>query len=158
MSPIPLLTQSQAQGLRMNGLATIELSSPGKCFVNIRLFFFSLQFTNIYKFNFIVTQHQQQSQQQQRIHTSSAQASGAQLHKLLMGGASGGVGGGCINHQTTPIVTTSSGELSRLPGGAELNILPASTNGLYRNQKVAIVNNGLTLKGECFVYYSHRVL
>lgn len=41
-------------------------------------------------------------------------------------------------------------EFPRLPGGAELNILPTGPNGtnLYRsNGKVAIINNGFNIKG-----------
>ncbi len=51
-------------------------------------------------------------------------------------------------------MTTSTNKITnefpRLPGGAELNILPTGTNGtnLYRtNGKVAIINNGFNIKG-----------
>lgn len=51
-------------------------------------------------------------------------------------------------------MTTSTNKIAnefpRLPGGAELNILPTGTNGtsLYRsNGKVAIINNGFNIKG-----------
>ena len=70
---------------------------------------------------------------------------GTQFHKLLVSGAS------------TPVTPSSAApELARLPGGAELNILPAGTNGatLYRgNGKLAIVNNGMTIKGTSFLYF-----
>lgn len=75
------------------------------------------------------------------IQSTHPPVSGAQLHKLL---------------SSSNIVTTSanSNETARLPGGAELNILPATSNGFYRNQKLAIVNNGITLKGRiCFLYF-----
>lgn len=66
---------------------------------------------------------------------------GAQLHKLLVSGAP----------PTT--VTKSQPELARLPGGAELNILPTGTNGatIYRGGKLAIVNNGITIKGKRYL-------
>lgn len=65
---------------------------------------------------------------------------------------------GASTNITSPVITSTivnghgngAPELARLPGGAELNILPAGTNGstLYRgNGKLAIVNNGLTIKG-----------
>lgn len=64
---------------------------------------------------------------------------GAQLHKLLVSGA------------PTSVTTTATPELARLPGGAELNILPTGTNSatIYRgNGKLAIVNNGIAIKGK----------
>lgn len=97
---------------------------------------------------------------------------GAQLHKLLISssatGASNGISTttstGYSNGGSTP-TTTITPELARLPGGAELNILPAGTNGatalpLYRattgqGGKLTFLNaistgsgTGLTLKGE----------
>lgn len=69
---------------------------------------------------------------------------GAQLHKLL------------VNSTAAPtIITTGSNasELTRLPGGAELNILPAGINGtpIYRgNGKLTILNNGMTIKGKFY--------
>lgn len=140
VSPIPILT---SQGLRVigqspNGLATIELSgSP------------------------MTSQHQQQQLQSHLVSsrsgtvqvTSSGQVvssssssslatNGAQLHKLLVSGTSA--------TDTSSVTTVMSSDLARLPGGAELNILPANTNGsttYYRSQKLAIVNNGISLKG-----------
>lgn len=101
---------------------------------------------------------------------------GAQLHKLLI---SSSAGAGSGSNGSTVISTSSSAgysnggsptatitpELARLPGGAELNILPAGTNGatalpLYRattgpGGKLTFVNaistaggTGLTLNGE----------
>ncbi|XP_055912715.1 uncharacterized protein LOC129946528 isoform X2 [Eupeodes corollae] len=79
---------------------------------------------------------------------------GAQLHKLLMSAvsASAGNGGGTntiSNGNSSNYV--SAAEVGRLPGGAELNILPTATNGttsIYRgNGKLSIVNNGISLKG-----------
>lgn len=76
---------------------------------------------------------------------------GAQLHKLLVSGASTNI--------TSPVITSTivnsnghTSELARLPGGAELNILPTGTNGttaaLYQRNGKLIVNNGLTtIKG-----------
>lgn len=72
---------------------------------------------------------------------------GAQLHKLLVSGTTAS-----SNGLTTSATNTS--ELTRLPGGAELNILSTGTNGLYRsnNGKLSIVNgvNGgaFTFKGK----------
>lgn len=81
------------------------------------------------------------------MHHQSPQVSGAQLHKLLVNGTTSMTTSS--THST--MVQTMAPELARLPGGAELNILPAGSNGahtLYRSQnKLAIVNNGLTLKG-----------
>lgn len=65
---------------------------------------------------------------------------GAHLHKLLVSGSS--------TNLTTPVITSTfvngstNSELARLPGGAELNILPSNTNGtaLYRsNGQLAII-------------------
>ncbi|XP_055703142.1 uncharacterized protein LOC129801810 isoform X2 [Phlebotomus papatasi] len=122
VSPIPFLTPSQSLrviGSSPNGLATIELSpaSPARA----------------------------------QTHHTVPQTGGAQLHKLLATGQAPGA--------TTTMVSTSgvsasvssvTPELARLPGGAELNILPAGPNGtIYRGQsgKLAIMNNGITLKG-----------
>lgn len=81
------------------------------------------------------------------MHHQSPQVSGAQLHKLLVSGTTSMTTSS--THST--MVKTVAPELARLPGGAELNILPAGSNGahtLYRSQnKLAIVSNGLTLKG-----------
>lgn len=75
------------------------------------------------------------------------------MHKLLVSGASTNI--------TSPVITTTivnggvsgASELARLPGGAELNILPAGSNGtaLYRGNGKIIVNNGLTIKGKHFL-------
>lgn len=64
---------------------------------------------------------------------------GAHLHKLLVNGAT---------NASTPVITSTMNgnngpsELARLPGGAELNILPPNSNGttLYRsNGQLAII-------------------
>lgn len=66
---------------------------------------------------------------------------GAHLHKLLVNGTS--------TNLTTPVITSTivngtngTSELARLPGGAELNILPPNSNGatIYRsNGQLAII-------------------
>jgi hypothetical protein len=77
---------------------------------------------------------------------------GAQLHKLLVNGSPATTTN--INTLNIPVTQQSNRmhpELSRLAGGAELNVLPNPPNGtVYRNQsgKLAIVNNNLTIKGE----------
>lgn len=106
---------------------------------------------------------------------------GAQLHKLLISStnnsstsnngittiSTSGTTTGYSNGSSPIMTTTITPELARLPGGAELNILPAGTNGatalpLYRTTghggKLTFVNaistgngTGLTLKGECFL-------
>ena len=55
---------------------------------------------------------------------------------------------------TTSAASNITSELARLPGGAELNILSAGTNGtsLYRGGKLAIVNNGFTFKGKLIFF------
>lgn len=114
------------------------------------------------------THHHHHLQQPTHIQTMT----GAQLHKLLISssatGASNGISTttsttGYSNGGSTP-TTTITPELARLPGGAELNILPAGTNGatalpLYRattgqGGKLTFLNaistgsgTGLTLKG-----------
>lgn len=61
---------------------------------------------------------------------------------------------GNITSANTVLTTTATpvvSELARLPGGAELNILPAGANttSLYRSngKLTAIVNNGFSFKG-----------
>lgn len=81
------------------------------------------------------------SVQNQQHSTLPNGTNGAHLHKLLVSGAS--------TNLTTPVITstfvngtTNGSELARLPGGAELNILPPNTNGtaLYRsNGQLAII-------------------
>lgn len=86
---------------------------------------------------------------------SPPNSGGAQLHKLLMSAVSASTvaGGGSTNTITNGSSSSfvSAAEVGRLPGGAELNILPTATNGtasLYRgNGKLSIVNNGISLKG-----------
>lgn len=182
VSPIQLLTSTQ--GLRViqqapNGLATIELSSP----TNVQS-----QPSQVHRTtggnNGIISSaivphnhnHQHlpsqthQHHHQQQPHQQIQQVTGAQLHKLLLSSAA-------VTNGTPTTTTTINGggggttpELARLPGGAELNILPAGSNGstttatlpLYRTTTVggpqtqagkltfvnAIANgNGLTLKG-----------
>lgn len=72
---------------------------------------------------------------------SLPQATGAQLHKLLVNGATTTTNIGTLSmpmgHQQTRMA-----ELSRLAGGAELNLLPANSNGtIYRQagSKLAIM-------------------
>jgi hypothetical protein len=85
--------------------------------------------------------------------------SGPQLHKLLVSGTTT-MANGTSSHVVTGAQQLGNGggvvftsELARLPGGAELNILPAGTNGAtttyYRGGSgLAILNNGgLSLKG-----------
>lgn len=79
--------------------------------------------------------------QSQPQHTLPNGTNGAHLHKLLVSGAS--------TNLTTPVITSTivngthgSAELARLPGGAELNILPPNSNGatIYRsNGQLAII-------------------
>lgn len=81
-------------------------------------------------------------------HPNSSAATGAQLHKLLVSGNT------AIPAQSASNNNNASSELARLPGGAELNILQAGSNGtanLFRNGgKLSLVNNGngFTFKGE----------
>lgn len=91
----------------------------------------------------------------QRNHSHLQAANGAQLQKLLVNGTSANI------TTANTVMTTSTNKIAndfpRLPGGAELNILPTGTNGtsLYRNGKVAIINNGFNIKGkyifQCFL-------
>ncbi|XP_037041027.1 probable GPI-anchored adhesin-like protein PGA18 [Bradysia coprophila] len=82
-----------------------------------------------------------------RNHNHLQTANGAQLQKLLVNGTQAN-----ITTANTVMTTTTNkitNEFPRLPGGAELNILPTGTNGtnLYRtNGKVAIINNGFNIK------------
>ncbi|GAB0088074.1 probable GPI-anchored adhesin-like protein PGA55 [Sergentomyia squamirostris] len=125
VSPIPFLTPSQSLrviGSSSNGLATIELSPAGNSGVRTQA------------------------------HHTIPQATGAQLHKLLATGTGQGVATTMVSTSGVSASTMPSmtPELARLPGGAELNILPAGPNGtIYRGQsgKLAIMNNGITLKG-----------
>lgn len=75
-------------------------------------------------------------------------ANGAQLQKLLVNGTSAN-----ITTANTVMTTTTNkitNEFPRLPGGAELNILPTGTNGtnLYRTNGKVIINNGFNIKAE----------
>lgn len=82
------------------------------------------------------------SQNQQNSIPLSNGTNGAHLHKLLVSGTS-----------TAPVITTTingssngTSELARLPGGAELNILPTNSNGttLYRgNSQLAIIKGNV---------------
>ncbi|XP_059611594.1 uncharacterized protein LOC132258333 isoform X2 [Phlebotomus argentipes] len=78
-------------------------------------------------------------------HHTVPQAGGAQLHKLLATGQAPGVSTAAVSASVSSVTP----ELARLPGGAELNILPAGPNGaIYRGQSgKLIMNNGITLKG-----------
>lgn len=67
---------------------------------------------------------------------------GAHLHKLLVSGTSTNISTPVITSTIVNGTTNGSSELGRLPGGAELNILPPNTNGttLYRsNGQLAII-------------------
>ncbi|XP_053692223.1 mucin-5AC-like isoform X2 [Sabethes cyaneus] len=188
VSPIQLL--ASAQGLRViqqapNGLATIELSTPANVQSqsnqtqrttggsgsmhgttvnnsNTSSLHLSSQLSNQ---SSQTSTHQSQQPQIQ-------QMTSAQLHKLLLSstgtnglngftnGSNGLVTSAAYANGNTTSITP---ELARLPGGAELNILPAGTNGttampLYRTTggqqgKLSFVNaissngTGLTLKG-----------
>lgn len=84
-------------------------------------------------------------QNQQNSNPLSNGTNGAHLHKLLVSGTS--------TNLTAPVITTTingssngSSELARLPGGAELNILPTNSNGatLYRgNSQLAIIKGNV---------------
>lgn len=153
VSQIPLLTSSQGQlrviGQAPNGLATIELSNSnreynarGPCVVALQ----SISYPNINHlylllFEIAVQPRNIPNQGQHQATIIPNGTNGAQLQKLLVSSGPAGV--------TSTIAATS--ELARLPGGAELNILPSGTNGatIYRgNGKLAIVNNGITIKGK----------
>ncbi|XP_038120295.1 mucin-5AC isoform X2 [Culex quinquefasciatus] len=178
VSPIQLLTSTQ--GLRViqqapNGLATIELSSPTNVQSQPSQVHRTTGGNNGITSSAIVPhnhnhQHlpsQTHQHHHQQPHQQIQQVTGAQLHKLLLSSAA-------VTNGTPTTTTTINGgttpELARLPGGAELNILPAGSNGstttatlpLYRTTTVggpqtqagkltfvnAIANgNGLTLKG-----------
>lgn len=89
---------------------------------------------------------QQQSQQTGQHQTTIMNGTNAaQLHKLLVSGTT--TNGSPVTTSTITSVMPAMGpELARLPGG---NLMPG-TNGsaLYRgNGKLAIVNNGITIKG-----------
>ena len=81
----------------------------------------------------------------------------AQLQKLLMNGSAT-----TTTHLSIPSIPQMSHqqqqfrlgpELSRLAGGAELNLLPNNSqpNTIYRGQsgKIAIINNNITMNGKC---------
>ncbi|XP_039451429.1 serine-rich adhesin for platelets isoform X1 [Culex pipiens pallens] len=178
VSPIQLLTSTQ--GLRViqqapNGLATIELSSPTNVQSQPSQVHRTTGGNNGITSSAIVPhnhnhQHlpsQTHQHHHHQPHQQIQQVTGAQLHKLLLSSAA-------VTNGTPTTTTTINGgttpELARLPGGAELNILPAGSNGstttatlpLYRTTTVggpqtqagkltfvnAIANgNGLTLKG-----------
>jgi len=120
VSQIPLLAPTQTLrviGPAPNGVATIELSNS----------------------NAIKGRTSIQNQQHSALPNGT---NGAHLHKLLVSGAS--------TNLTAPVITSTfvngsangTSELTRLPGGAELNILPSNTNGtaLYRsNGQLAII-------------------
>ncbi|KAJ6634724.1 Max-binding protein MNT [Pseudolycoriella hygida] len=74
----------------------------------------------------------------QRNHNHLQTANGAQLQKLLVNGTTANIS--TANAVMTTSTNKIANEFPRLPGGAELNILPTGTNGtnLYRNGKVAI--------------------
>lgn len=89
--------------------------------------------------------HHRQNITHQQISTP---VTGAQLHKLLVNGTPATTN---INTLNIPVTQgTRTPELTRLSGGADINVLPSNTpNGMYRTQggKLAIVNNSLTIKG-----------
>lgn len=94
----------------------------------------------------------------QRNHNHIQTANGAQLQKLLVNGTSANIT--TANTVMTTSTNKITNEFPRLPGGAELNILPSATNGttnLYRtNGKVAIINNGFNIKGTFVIWKSSR--
>jgi hypothetical protein len=59
------------------------------------------------------------------------------LHKLLISGTptNGLVSTSTINTNGTTVTTSITPELARLPGGAELNILPANGSTLYHRSQ-----------------------
>ncbi|XP_062563780.1 mucin-2-like isoform X2 [Armigeres subalbatus] len=187
VSPIQLLT---SPGLRViqqapNGLATIELSTAanvqpqsnqvqrttgGSSFHSSTNNLSHLTSTTSQPSNQSISSNHNHLPQPTNIHTMT----NAQLHKLLMSSSTGSSNNGITTISSTGSLagysngssptTTITSELARLPGGAELNILPAGTNGatalpLYRattgqGGKLTFVNaistgsgTGLTLKG-----------
>lgn len=137
---MPMRVIGQAQ----NGLATIELSSGGKC--HLSKFYYAQMVWFVLCFSLILVQRNHNTHQ----HATN----GAQLHKLLVSGSNSTTNtvASTVNCAVAAVAAAGTPELARLPGGAELNILPAGTNGttsIYRsnNGKVAIVNNGFTFKG-----------
>lgn len=187
VSPIQLLT---SPGLRViqqapNGLATIELSTAanvqpqsnqvqrttgGSSFHSSTNNLSHLTTTTSQPSNQSISSNHNHLPQPTNIHTMT----NAQLHKLLMSSSTGSSNNGITTISSTGSLagysngssptTTITSELARLPGGAELNILPAGTNGatalpLYRattgqGGKLTFVNaistgngTGLTLKG-----------
>lgn len=92
---------------------------------------------------------------------------GAQLHKLLVSGGTMSTPTNLnycsnrlmhTNNSPIPVTTTTHSELSRLPGGAELNILtPTSHNAtMYRQQGKFIVNSNSIFK--CKIALSFNLL
>lgn len=191
VSPIQLLT---SQGLRViqqapNGLATIELSTAanvqpqsnqaqrttgGNSFHSS----VSNSTNNPSHLTYTTTSqpllNQSSSSNNHHHHpppTHIQTMTSAQLHKLLISSSTTSSNGittisssGYSNGSSPSTTATITPELARLPGGAELNILPAGTNGatalpLYRatpgpGGKLTFVNaistgsgTGLTLKG-----------
>lgn len=187
VSPIQLLT---SPGLRViqqapNGLATIELSTAanvqpqsnqvqrttgGSSLHSSTNNLSHLTTTTSQPSNQSISSNHNHLPQPPNIHTMT----NAQLHKLLMSSSTGSSNNGITTISSTGSLagysngssptTTITSELARLPGGAELNILPAGTNGatalpLYRattgqGGKLTFVNaistgngTGLTLKG-----------
>lgn len=189
VSPIQLLT---SPGLRViqqapNGLATIELSTAA----NVQPQSNQVQRTtggnsfhnhstnnNLSHLTSTISQplhHSTSSNHNLLPQTTNIQTmTSAQLHKLLISSSNGSSNNGITTISSTGSLggysngssptTTITPELARLPGGAELNILPAGTNGptalpLYRatagqGGKLTFVNaistgggSGLTLKG-----------
>lgn len=149
VSQIPLIASSQ--GLRVigqppNGLA-LELPNGN----NIQILSENGRSgrTNCHPIStFAAGRHPNQVQATTAIQPNGT--NGAQLHKLLVSGAPTNI--------TSPVITSTivngkgnaSSELARLPGGAELNILPTgTTSALYQRNGKLIVNNGLTtIKGQ----------
>lgn len=177
MSPIQLLTP---QGLRViqqapNGLATIELSTPANVQPQSNQTQRTTGGNSISSSNLSHLTSSQPSSRHPQQQTHIQSMTGAQLHKLLISSTNSSTSNGITtissagtttgySNGSSPIMTTTiTPELARLPGGAELNILPAGTNGatalpLYRTTghggKLTFVNaistgngTGLTLKG-----------
>ncbi|XP_065087191.1 mucin-6 isoform X2 [Ochlerotatus camptorhynchus] len=176
MSPIQLLTPQSLRVIQHapNGLATIELSTPANVQPQSNQTQRTTGGNSISSTSLShLTSSQSSIRHPQQTHIQSM--TGAQLHKLLISSTNSSTSNGITtisssgtttgySNGSSPIMTTTiTPELARLPGGAELNILPAGTNGatalpLYRTTghggKLTFVNaistgngSGLTLKG-----------
>jgi MAX-binding protein len=144
LNPIQLLAP-QLRVIQSNGLATIELSPNGN-FWNRKIFFFLSLKLNFYPISVAQQTHHRSNPQNHQLITTpmTTSVSGQQLHKLLVSGTTT-TANGSASHAGNGGGVVFTSELARLPGGAELNILPAGTNGatIYRGGSgLAILNNG----------------